>query len=136
MVISRRLTVILSLAVATTLLTAPLAHAQVFRDFWFDWCDWRSVADGTDLGTYAATHTIDRLADNCKRLDADVSYFVRDRDGRLTGPEIKWCPTALVEHHTCIVRGQDVGGWVFHHQSLSKAQSWETDRWQSSGWWG
>jgi len=111
------------------LLAIPLTALAVFRDFGFDGCSWRGHAIDSGYGTYAETRTQDRNG-GCRRLDADVKYYKQDYDG----PYTKWCPNSgsNVEDYACV----QSGGINFHHQSQSRAQSWETDRWQTSGWWG
>lgn len=106
----------------------PSAHAYVTRNFGFDGCSWHSVADDGPIGWEAITETWD---DNggCSYLDADTKYF-DDLTGEI---ETKWCNAVNDFYNRC-----KKSSWypTTHHQSRSKAQSWETDRWQSSGWWG
>ncbi len=100
----------------------------VTKDFFFDGCQWRSYALDSGYGTYAETRTVD-LNGQCASLDADVKYYEDD-----SGPFTKYCPNSsrYVEEYNCVKSGV----LIFHHESRSRAQSWETDRWQTSGWWG
>lgn len=102
--------------------------SAVTRYFGFDGCSWHAYADDGFDNSSAFTRTWD---DNggCSYLDADTKYF---KDGQI---RTKWCSSQNAQWRSCNVTGS-LAHPRDHHQSRNKAKSWETSRWQSSGWWG
>lgn len=120
-----RHSVTMALSLALLMVAAPAY--SITKDFSFDGCSWRSVADGWS-GYWAHTKTID-MNGGCRYLDADLQYR---QEGNIS---IKWCAAANEVERVC-QKNADDKGLVFHDSSHSAAQSTETDRWQYSGWWG
>ena len=93
--------------------------------FSFSGCSWKAVGGDLGIGYNPFSRTVD-LNGGCRYLDADVRY--REVGGGST-VYTKWCATVNGSGMTCSIGGK------IHDDSRSRAQSWETDHWQSSGWW-
>lgn len=121
MSVRRRILVVVAVAsvLLSVFVTQP-ASAIVYKDFNFDGCYWRAAAD--DTGAAAITQTFD-VNSGCSYLDADV-YYIYDYQYWY-----KWCAAVNSWINQCSATGG------IHESSRSQAKSWETDRWQSSGWW-
>lgn len=117
------------LVVIWSLILPSMPANAVTRQFGFDGCSWMSVAEGDPYLTWAKTETWD-LNGGCSYLDADLRYYDEN------GEQYKWCNPLNRAGVSCKERVQDGHLYVDHHLSYSKAKSWETDRWQWSGWWG
>lgn len=117
----RKLVVFLS-AVLLLVSVAASPSAGITRTFNFDYCKWRSLATAGQFGGEAMSETVD-LNGGCSYIDADTKFF--NRNGIV---ETKWCAAKNAVHNNC---------WepADHHQTRGKAKSWETGRWQNSGWW-
>ena len=112
-----------------TALTVSPAEA-VSADFGFDGCSWR-MSDHSrlfDPGTW-----VDDLNGGCSRLRAYVKG--KFEDGSRKGETTYIYRTCRKTYRSCKVNWSDVfSDPAFHVQARARAQSWETGRWQDSGW--
>lgn len=90
----------------------------------FSGCEWKAEGGELGLGNHPYSRTVD-LNEGCRYLDADVRYT--EVGG--TNVYTKWCQSVNAAGLTCSIATK------VHDNSRSQAQSWETDHWQSSGWW-
>ena len=115
------------LALAATTVPSAGASTGVWQHYAFDGCTWMSYADnGIGLSDIlgAETRTVD-VNGGCRNLKAWVRYYTSP-----STTSTKYCGPSTAAQVNCVIYGYP------HHTSNSSAESWETYRWQTSGWWG
>ena len=132
---SRKKEVLAGAAIAVTMsIPVPAPGAQLIeaagRNFSFSGCSWQHITQQNDHPGWGSLESVSKTFDRndgCRYLDADLKYF---QNGS-SGPTVtKWCSSQITSLKECN-KSQ-----VYHHQGRGRAQSEETDHWQSSGWWG
>ena len=90
----------------------------------FSGCSWTAIGGSFGQGATPYTKTLDRNG-GCRYLDADLKFV----DVGDTVTRTKWCSSVNAEQRVCDEFS------AIHVDSRSRAQSWETYLWQSTGWW-
>ena len=112
-------------ALVVVTLASPLTADWTNTAYYsFSGCDWKAAGGNLGLGFTPYSRTVDRNG-GCRYIDADVKY----REIGQIAVYTKWCPSLNAPGTTCSISSKA------HDNSRSRAQSWETDHWQSSGWW-